>query len=72
MLTELRARGESPSTAARARTSAAVVEEIDAKNLPPLDDLVRQIPAEVREALDDLFRAKFIAVRRVPKQALKS
>lgn len=39
--------------------------------LPPLNDLVQRIPAEVREALEDLFRAKFVAVKRVPKQALK-
>ncbi len=47
------------------------VEETDAKGLPPLDELVKRIPAEVREALDDLFRVKYTAVRRVPKKALK-
>ncbi len=47
------------------------IEETDTKNLPPLDELVKRLSPEVRETLDDLFRAKFIAVRRVPKQVLK-
>jgi len=34
-------------------------------DLPPLDELVGRIPPAVREALDDLFRAKFTGVRRV-------
>lgn len=32
--------------------------------LPPLDELVEKVPAGVRAMLDDLFRAKFTAVRR--------
>jgi hypothetical protein len=44
----------------------------ETKNLPSLDSLVNRIPPEVRAALDDLFRAKFTAVRRVPEKALKS
>lgn len=32
--------------------------------LPPLEDLVEKVPAPVREMLDDLFRAKFTAVRK--------
>jgi hypothetical protein len=43
-----------------------------APDLPPLDELVARIPAEVREALDDLFRAKFVRVRRVIPTSLKS
>ncbi len=39
--------------------------------LPPLDDLVAQIPAATKEVMDELFRAKFVSVRRVPKSALK-
>ena len=46
--------------------------EIDATALPSLDEMVPRISAEVRELLDDLFRAKFVAVRRIPKQALES
>ena len=40
--------------------------------LPSLDELVKRIPPEARELLDELFRAKFVAVKRVPKQALKA
>ena len=40
--------------------------------LPALDGLVARIPADVREALDDLFRAKFTIVKRVPASALKT
>lgn len=56
------------------KPSAAVqpVEEIDSKPLPALDDLVQRIPADVRDVLEDLFRARFVSVRRVPRKALKS
>ena len=66
ILSELKSRGE---VVAPVPTEA--VEEIAPKNLPSLDELVKRIPADVREALDDLFRAKFVRVVRVPKQALK-
>jgi len=39
--------------------------------LPALDDLVKRIPGSVRETLDELFRAKFVKVQRVPKSALR-
>jgi hypothetical protein len=48
----------------------AEVEETPAK-LPPLDELVQRIPSEVRELMDELFRAKFVRVQRVPKKALQ-
>ncbi len=48
----------------------AEVEETPVK-LPPLDDLVQRIPPEVRELMDELFRAKFVRVQRVPKKALQ-
>ena len=51
--------------------AAAAGEETDLQPLPSLEELVPRIPAETRAALDDLFRAKFTAVRRVPKKALK-
>lgn len=53
-------------------TPPAATEELDAGPLPPLDELVKRIPAEARAAMDELFRAKFVAVRRVPKTALKN
>ncbi len=40
------------------------------RKLPPLETLVARIPAETRAALDELFRAKFTTVRRVPEQFL--
>jgi hypothetical protein len=39
--------------------------------LPPLEGLVGRIPPGVRDALDELFRAKFTLVRRVPPSSLK-
>lgn len=55
------------------KSAAEVEEETTAKKpLPPLDQLVNQIPAEVREVLEDLFRARFVSVKRFPKKALKS
>ncbi|MBI5767473.1 MAG: hypothetical protein HZA93_06735 [Verrucomicrobia bacterium] len=66
MLTELRSRGE-----VVAPVAAEAVEEKEPGEMPPLNELVQRIPAEVREVLDDLFRAKFVRVTRVPKKALK-
>ncbi|MFT3780405.1 MAG: hypothetical protein QM790_00220 [Nibricoccus sp.] len=39
--------------------------------LPTLDELVKRIPSNVREALDDLFRARFVTVKRTEAKALK-
>lgn len=67
MLAELRERGE-PVVHAK-----AVPERDEAPvRLPPLDDLVKRIPGPVRETLDELFRARFTSVRRVPAEALKT
>ena len=52
-----------------ARAPIAQVPESDP--LPPLDALVSRIPAEVRAAVEELFRGKFLEVRRVPESALK-
>ena len=67
-LTEARERGENVRPVAR-----ETIEEVEEKAavLPKLDDLVNRIPAEVRDTLDELFRARFVAVRRVPRKALK-
>jgi len=40
--------------------------------LPSLDELVKRIPPDVRETLDDHFRVKFVAVRRVAPTSLKN
>jgi len=64
-------RGESVMPVSNVATAAG--EETEPKGtLPPLEELVKRIPPEVREALEDLFRAKFVKVKRVPKQALKN
>ena len=39
--------------------------------LPPMEDLVQRIPAPARELLEELFRARFVTVKRVPSSALK-
>jgi hypothetical protein len=52
---------------------AAAREETAAETgpLPALDAMVQRIPAEVREVLEELYRAKFTAVRRVSAKFLK-
>jgi hypothetical protein len=40
-------------------------------SLPDLETLVKRIPPEVREALDDLFRVKFVNVQSLPASTLK-
>ncbi|HEY9249150.1 MAG TPA: hypothetical protein VIO38_08465, partial [Rariglobus sp.] len=72
MRAEAAERGETLSSkAAREAAEAAAEAAAEKRNLPPLDDLINRIPADVRDTLEDLFRAKFIKVARVPKKALK-
>jgi len=40
-------------------------------DLPGMDELVKRVPAAVLTMMDELFRAKFVKVQRVPKRALK-
>jgi hypothetical protein len=56
-----------PPAAARLEVSS----ESDDAPLPSLEDLVKRIPVPTRQLLDDLFRARFVTVRRVPKEALE-
>ena len=65
---EARDRGEVVLAVPKAESE----EPVDTKPLPPLDKMVERIPADVRDVLEELFRAKFVAVRRVPAKALKS
>lgn len=69
-LADARAQGESgegvPAEGPKAR------EQNEAKPLPTLDELVARVPADARELLDDLFRARFTSVRRVRPEELKS
>jgi len=43
----------------------------DKGSLPPMEDLVKRIPMPARDLLEELFRAKFITVKRIPQSALK-
>ena len=67
-LAEARERGEPAGPPA---AKGEVPDDTDAKPLPELESLVARIPPDVREMLDELFRAKFTRVRRVPRKALK-
>ena len=40
--------------------------------LPPMDELIQRIPVATRELMDQLFRAKFITVKRLPIAAFKT
>jgi len=40
-------------------------------DLPPMENLVKRIPGPARELMEELFRARFVTVKRVPKSALK-
>lgn len=69
-LAEQRAQGHAAPAAVDVPGAAA--EPDDQGPLPPLEDLVNRIPPATRQLMDELFRAKFITVKRVPKSALKS
>lgn len=71
-LAEARERGETPASKPARAAVGGSDENTDTKNLPPLEDLLKRLTPEVRETLDDLFRAKFTGVRRVPAKAFKS
>ncbi len=68
-LAEAGERGEKVVAVTREREDEI---EDDSKALPKLDELVNRIPAETRELLDELFRARFVTVRRVKKKDLKA
>lgn len=68
-LAEARERGETVSRAPAAVNGEA--EEKGSQPLPRLEELVNRIPENVRDALDELFRARFVTVKRFPKKALK-
>jgi hypothetical protein len=69
-MAEARERGEPVASVSLPAAVKEAVDETDPGHLPSLEELVQRIPAEVREALDDLFRAKFTTVRRLPKKSL--
>jgi len=67
-LAEAHERGEDVASVAAALAAAESEDEKGA--LPPLEELVQRLPAELRDTLDDLFRAKFVKVIRVRKKDL--
>lgn len=73
MIAEQRERNDDapPSPRAPRPTREAGADEDAAEPLPKLDALIEKIPPDVRETLDELFRARFTSVQRVPKHALK-
>ena len=63
---------EGAEAAPEEENQKAAAPEIANAPLPSLDELVKRIPADVRETLDDLFRVKFTGVKRVSPMSLKS
>lgn len=76
---ELAARDSSAAAvapAARRRAAAPDEDEDDGARggkapLPELDSLVARIPEDVRATLEELFRARFVAVKKLPKKLLQ-
>jgi len=61
------ANGAAP-TGGPAATPAPHVDTAEVADIsppPPLEELVQRIPPEIREAMEELFRAKFTRVTRV-------
>ena len=64
-------RAAAPAYAPLTNEAGELAAEEPAGSLPPLEDLVRRIPAPTRALIDELFRARFVTVKRVPTSALK-
>jgi hypothetical protein len=63
------------ATAPRRKKTVAQADDDDAgpaAPLPELDTLVARLPGEVRETLEELFRVRFIAVKKLPKTAFNA
>jgi len=70
-LAEARERGEPVIAVLPAGVAKAGEVEDEKGPLPGLDEMMQRIPTEVREVLEELYRAKFTAVRRVPAKHLR-
>jgi hypothetical protein len=63
--------GERASSAAGAVATGSPAPAVDTAEVadtgqpPPLEELIQRIPSEIREAMEELFRAKFTRVTRV-------
>ena len=64
--------GSAPTEATAATSSSPEEESVPNAPLPSLDELIQRIPPAARETLDELFRVKFVSVKRVEKSALKN
>jgi hypothetical protein len=62
---------EPSESTSRPTPHTSTPEEKGLPDLPPLEDRVKRIPAPVREALEELFRARFVTVKRIPQSVLK-
>jgi hypothetical protein len=62
---------ESGGETVRREPSSSQTEE-ETGDLPPMEDLITRIPGAARELMEELFRARFITVKRIPKTALKN
>ncbi len=74
---EIAARDGAAGSVRSSRPAASPREEEEENSasssaLPDLDDLVARLPGEVRETLDELFRARFVKVRKLPKKVFES
>ena len=74
---EIAARDGSVATAPGARRAADAGEDDESVNdravvLPELDALVGRLPGELRDTLDELFRARFISVKKLPKKVFQA
>lgn len=69
MLVELNGRETSAAPLTKRRVAREETDE--AGDLPALDDALQKVPVAVRKTLDELFRAQFVQVRRVPAAVMK-
>ena len=69
-LAEARERGETVAAAPAPAVEPEAAEPEPAGPAPELDALVERLPPAVRETLDELFRARFVRVTRLPKKSV--
>jgi hypothetical protein len=64
--------GAAPPGAKPSRENQTEEVDLDSSPLPPMDELVHRIPESARDMIEELFRARFVTVKRFPKKLLKS
>ncbi len=70
-LSESPANADQVDAVSPARAVTAEIEEDATVPLPALQTLVDRIPSDAKEVLEDLFRVRFVSVKRIHKSALK-